>query len=84
MSELDDRELERLKKLVPYKVLAPTPDEICDEIERLNNIINELEKGIENMWVDNSGDDIWQYEEEMCLYREEFLDKIKELKGSDK
>ena len=54
------------------------------EIERLNNIINELEKGIENMWVDNSGDDIWQYEEEMCLYREEFLDKIKELKGSDK
>jgi len=84
VSELDDRELERLKKLVPYKVLAPTPDEICDEIERLNNIINELEKGIENMWVDNSGDDIWQYEEEMCLYREEFLDKIKELKGSDK
>jgi hypothetical protein len=36
--ELDDRELQRLKKLVPYKVLAPTPDEICNEIERLNKL----------------------------------------------
>ena len=53
------------------------------EIERLNNIINELKKGIENMWVDNTGEDIWEYEEEY-LYRKEFLDKIQELKGSDK
>lgn len=42
--ELDDRELQRLKKLVPYKILAPSADEICDEIERLNNDIKELIK----------------------------------------
>ena len=50
------------------------------EIEKLNNIINELEKGIEYMWVDNAGEDTWEYEEEACLNRKEFLDKIKELK----
>ena len=33
--ELDSRELEELKRLVPYKVLAPTPDEIIDYITNL-------------------------------------------------
>jgi len=66
------------------KLAIQTILDLHKEIERLNNIINELEKGIENMWVDNSGDDTWQYKEEAWLCREEFLDKIKELKGSDK
>ena len=43
---LDLRQTERLKELVPYKVLAPDADEIIKELERLNNIINELEKYI--------------------------------------
>ena len=46
--ELDEIELKRLKELVPYKVLAPTPNEIINEIERLNNIIDELEKWLKS------------------------------------
>lgn len=42
--ELDDKELEKLKELVPYKILSPTPQEIIAEIERLNNIIEKLEQ----------------------------------------
>ena len=45
---LDLRQIKRLKELVPYKVLAPDADEIIEELERLNNIINELEK-----WCDD-------------------------------
>lgn len=41
---LDLRQTERLKELVPYKALAPDADEIIKELDRLNNIINELEK----------------------------------------
>ena len=41
---LDLRQIKRLKELVPYIVLAPDVDEIIKELERLNNIINELEE----------------------------------------
>ena len=45
--ELDERELHRLKELVPYKILVPTPDEICDEIERLKEQLNdEIDDGL--------------------------------------
>lgn len=44
---LDLRQIKRLRELVPYKVLAPDADEIIKELERLNNIINKLEK-----WLD--------------------------------
>lgn len=48
---LDDRQTKRLKELVPYKILAPDADEIIKELDRLNNIINELEKYIHNELV---------------------------------
>jgi len=41
---LDLRQIKRLKELVPYKVLAPDADEIIEELERLNNVIDEIEK----------------------------------------
>lgn len=37
--ELDSKELKKLKELVPYRTLAPTPNEIIKEIERLQKII---------------------------------------------
>ena len=47
------------------------------EIERLNNIINELEKYIkESCWKDD-----WGVE---SIYVETLLNKLQELKGSDK
>ena len=74
-------ELENLKNTnEEHRVLN---GKLREENKRLNNIINELKKGIENMYVDDAGEDIWEYEEEY-LYRKEFLDKIEELKGSDK
>lgn len=42
------------------------------EIERLNNIINELEKYANSLWLDDKG----------IVLR--FRDKLQELKGSDK
>lgn len=86
-----EQEIERLnKKIEQYEnpedmtlMFMWCDEKAKDEIKRLNNIINELKKGIENMYVDDAGEDIWEYEEEY-LYREEFLDKIEELKGSDK
>ena len=39
---LDLRQTEKLKELVPYKVLAPDVDEIIKELERLNNIIDTI------------------------------------------
>ena len=73
--ELDDKELEKLKELVPYKILSPTPQEIIAEIERLNNIINELEKYIdEDDWTSVNG--------EIAIRLIKL--KLQELKGSDK
>ena len=46
------------------------------EIERLNNIINELEK---YLIEDNyKNEDVW------CITTQEVLNKLQELKGSDK
>lgn len=51
-----------------------------EEIERLNNIINELESYLEQQWLewkDNSSDEISAMaNEDKCI-----LDKLKELKG---
>ena len=40
--DLDCKELERLKELVPYKILAPTPNEIINYIEQLQSNWNSL------------------------------------------
>jgi hypothetical protein len=76
---LDLRQTERLKELVPYKALAPDADEIIEELERLNNIINELEK-----WCNNGikNDIHIAYEQELDY--EDVLDKLKELKEDNK
>lgn len=47
--------------------------ELIDEIERLNNIINEFEK-----WLNA------KYEEMYDIWYIKVLNKLKELKGSDK
>ena len=78
---LDLRQTERLKELVPYKVLAPDADEIIKELERLNNIINELENKILvklNRYYGEKDYRISHYD------LEELLDKLKELKEGNK
>ena len=74
-----EKEIERLNKMLEEKFMKENPflvenGVICmknKEIERLNNIINELEK-------DMNRDDLSYVETQYVL------DKIKELKGSDK
>ena len=56
---------------------VPEMWELLEEIERLNNIINELEKYIkEQCWKDEWGVD--------TIYTNSLLEKLQELKGSDK
>ena len=80
---LDDRQTKRLKELVPYEALAPDADEIIEELDRLNNIIEELEKWC-NECIDNRiiarehgyntiSDTIFEI----------ILDKLKELKENN-
>lgn len=77
---LDDRQTKRLKELVPYEVLAPDADEIIEELERLNNIINGLEKYIHNELVlDFYNDDMPC---ELIINKMEKM--IKELKDNNK
>ncbi len=52
------------------------------EIERLNNIINELEKWLndnENLLIHYDYESKYEY-----IYVDNILDKLQELKGSDK
>lgn len=73
---LDDRQTKRLKELVPYKVLAPDADEIIKELERLNNIINGLEKFLNK--VVETGASIEQ------ITCKNILNYLKELKENNK
>lgn len=72
---LDLRQIERLQELVPYRALAPDADEIIKELDRLNNIINELEK-----WCNNGIKNGIHIAYEQDLDYEDVLDKLKELK----
>lgn len=87
---LDLRQIKRLKELVPYKVLAPDADEIIEEIDKLNNVINELEeyinKNIEITKVAvafnegiNDAYEVEKYKRDIDLFTM-VLDKLKELK----
>ena len=77
---LDLRQTKRLKELVPYKVLAPDADEIIKELDRLNNIIDGLEKFFKYAYdnevkpLNDRKISVWT----ICL------DKLKELKGGEK
>lgn len=83
--ELDDKELQRLKELVPYKVLAPTPDEIINYItnlqEELKDYKSRIDKAIEyiknNQWEleENGYEDDWKIDTKNVL---------EILKGEDK
>ena len=76
-----DKEIERLNN--DFSTLKLLQLEHLKEIERLNNIINELEKHLQNeIHKGRSEDNVWL----MGCYDEdrEILDKLQELKGSDK
>ena len=75
---LDDRQTKRLKELVPYEVLAPDADEIIEELDRLNNIINELEK-----YLIEHIDEYRDMEQDAMFEFGLVLDKLKELKNGD-
>ena len=76
---LDLRQTERLKELVPYKALAPDVDEIIKELERLNNIINKLEK-----YLIEHIDEYREMEQDAMFEFRLVLDKLKELKEDNK
>ena len=70
---LDLRQIKRLKELVPYKVLAPDADEIIEEIERLNNVINELKKKKKKYKevIDKANNKLSQYKNNLKEYQEQ-------------
>ena len=63
-------------------------DEREQEIERLNNIINELEKYINNEWnaIEKEPDNSFYDGYDTCIeeMKKDILDKLQELKGSEK
>ena len=80
------QEIERLKE--EYMILQNASDEVEEEkdkeIERLNNIINELEQ-----WLEEIKDRVIMYGIDDDTYKttnlyRDIKNKIKELKGSDK
>ena len=89
---LDSRQTERLKELVPYKALAPDADEIIKELDRLNNIINQLEKDIQkeiertnNLILEDGGlGEITTIRKMLNDERQCILFKLKKLKVGDK
>ena len=70
---LDLRQIKRLKELVPYKVLAPDADEIIEEIERLNNVINELQQENQKYKevIDKANNKLSQYKNNLKEYQEQ-------------
>ncbi len=87
-----DKEIERLKKRNKeiYEGFMTTTEELCEatkEIERLNNIINELEKDLQSniAYYDNlyEEQDEQEYIDKYFALKEVF-EKLQELKGSEK
>jgi len=75
--------IEAFNKIPDYNILIKDNLKKDKEIERLNNIIDELEKYLEQQWLewkDDSNDEIVAMAKEDKI----ILDKLKELKGSDK
>lgn len=68
---------------IDYYRLVDDNNELCKEIERLNNIIDELEHKLYQEWLE------WKDSDCESIYVRAFEDKaiydyIQELKGSDK
>ena len=88
-----DKEIEGLKEELEYTIPIvehnKTITKHLKEIERLNNIINELEKWLEERIEKHTEDYLdWKYDRNVYLAVDEKLqdvfDKLQELKGSDK
>lgn len=82
--DLDCKEVERLKELVPYKILAPTPNEIINYIEQLQSNWNSLREYIkENGFYERQDiiDAICNPNEDKLIYIDDVLDKMNELEG---
>ncbi len=78
--DLDCKELERLKELVPYKILAPTPNEIINYIEQLQSNWNSLREWLISYRTNIENPDF--YEEGIIDCIDEILDKMNELEGA--
>ena len=67
-------------KKTPTQIALEEKDK---EIERLNNIINEIEKYIID-FKEDYGNNEFQPNAKVYIYWKDLIDKIKELKGADK
>ena len=72
-----------------FNIFTDEEQELVEEIERLNNIINELEKWVVESIEKYTEDYLdWKYDRNVYLAGskklQNVLDKLQELKGSDK
>ena len=83
-----DLKLEELKdKAREWDILAKENLELRKEIERLNNIINELEKELKDdykIWMCNSRSNGKSVKFGIDVCKMHFYNRLQELKGSDK
>lgn len=75
--------------IIPTEIFNELYDDATEEIERLNNIINELEKWLEESIEKRTENYLdWKYDKNVylvgCKKLQNVLDKLQELKGSDK
>ena len=83
----DSEQRRKVENFIEYQVQLI--DSLDKEIERLNNIINELEKWLGESIEKHTEDYLdWKYDRKVYLAGSEKLqnvfDKLQELKGSDK
>jgi flagellin-specific chaperone FliS len=85
----NDKQVDYICDYFKNEALENKIEEKDKEIERLNNIINELEKWLEESIEKHTDDYIdWKYDRNVYLAGSKKLqnvfDKLQELKGSDK
>ena len=77
---MDNNIVERLKELVPYKILAPTPNEIIIYIEQLQSNWNSLREWLEKQNKFYEVSTMGYSYGVIC----NVLDKMNELEGKNK
>ena len=70
--------------IIPTEIFNELYDDATEEIERLNNIINELEKYLWEERYNHQGEYVYTGKRKVEEVYTMILDKIKELKGSNK
>ena len=85
MKEVNDL-LKRLGELedAPLIWINKKVYDMAEEIERLNNIINEIIKCIDSLYVPYEMEENWEFYGKEYDDREKVIEEIKKLKGSDK